>query len=212
MAEVFVSYAHADRPRVARLSETLEQAGHAPWWDRRLESGADYGLIIERRIAAADQVVVAWSGTARNSLWVRAEATEALDAGKLVQLSLDGAKLPLPFTMLHCLDFTGWDGGMDSPWQDLEGRLAGGGDAQARVPEQSVPLGPPLQDMGKAAWLGWSAIGLAAAVATAILLAVWGMLAPAQFAALALVAALLSAMLLIVSAALLLRVARATRR
>jgi hypothetical protein len=31
--------------------------------------------------------VVAWSNTARNSLWVRAEATVARESGKLVQLS-----------------------------------------------------------------------------------------------------------------------------
>ena len=62
----------------------------------------------------------AWSRTARDSLWVRAEANEALDQGKLVQINLDGAKLPLPFTMLHFTDFSHWTGAREqAPWPQL---------------------------------------------------------------------------------------------
>ena len=214
MAQVFVSYAHADRPRVATLTQALEQSGHTPWWDRRIESGTDYALVIERELAAADRVVVAWSATARSSLWVRAEANEALESGKLVQLSLDGAKLPLPFTMLHCLDFAVWRGGTEAPWPDLEARLADGGTREAFMPVHapSEQPGTALQGLGRAAWLGWGAIGLAAAVAAAILLAARGTIASGTFAALTLAAALLSAAILLVSAGLLLRVAQASRR
>ncbi|MDP8994990.1 MAG: toll/interleukin-1 receptor domain-containing protein, partial [Pseudomonadota bacterium] len=124
MADVFISYSRRNGERAAAISDGLEGCGHSVWWDRRLSSGADYGSVIEREIDAAGCVVVAWSADARESLWVRAEANEALDAGKLVQVTLDRAKLPLPFTILHFLDFSRWPGGREAPpWSELEGRV-----------------------------------------------------------------------------------------
>jgi len=107
MAEIFVSYSHADLSTVSRIALQLEDRGHDVWWDRELKGGQDFGPEIEAALRNANCAVVAWSGTARNSLWVRAEATLALESGKFVQLSLDAAKPPLPFTMLHLLDFSG---------------------------------------------------------------------------------------------------------
>ncbi|MEA3047511.1 MAG: hypothetical protein QOJ53_1843, partial [Sphingomonadales bacterium] len=98
MADVFVSYSRANRDRVAGVSDGLAATGYSVWWDQQLLPSDDYAMLIEREIDAARCVVVAWSQTARQSLWVRAEANEALDKGKLVQINLDGARLPLPFT------------------------------------------------------------------------------------------------------------------
>ena len=124
MADVFVSYSRKNRDRVELISGGLAQSGYSLWWDERLAASDDYAMLIESEIDAAPCVVVAWSASARQSLWVRAEANEALDAGKLVQISLDQAKLPLPFTMLHCLDFSRWGGERQgSPWGDLEGKV-----------------------------------------------------------------------------------------
>ena len=119
-------------------------------------------------------MVVAWSQTARQSLWVRAEANEALDAGKLVQVSLDESRLPLPFTMLHFLDFSRWRGERQgSPWSDLESRVSGmlrGAPAEAGPPEgfAAARRGPALQGLGRVALLGWAAIAVAALMAAAI--------------------------------------------
>jgi adenylate cyclase len=41
---------------------------------------------------------------------VRAEAEHGRSTGKLVQLTLDGAPLPLPFNQVQCEDLTGWTG------------------------------------------------------------------------------------------------------
>jgi len=121
MPEVFVSYSHSDREAVARIAAELEKRGHGVWWDRHLNGGQDFGNAIESALRDARCAVVAWSGTARRSLWVRAEATLALESDKLVQLALDDAKPPLPFTMLHLLDFSGWrGGGGDVPFIELE--------------------------------------------------------------------------------------------
>jgi hypothetical protein len=83
---------------------------------------------------------------------VRAEANEALDAGKLVQINLDGARLPLPFSALNFLDFTRWRGERQgTPWHEFDanigGMLRGERTAAGRAPEP--PRGPALQGFGK---------------------------------------------------------------
>ncbi len=218
MADIFVSYARRNRPRVAEISGALEQSGYRLWWDRQLESGADYGMLIERELDQAGCVVVAWSAAARQSLWVRAEANEALDAGKLVQISLDQSRLPLPFTMLHFLDFSGWRGERDcEPWTGFDSRVAAmlRGEPVGEVP--LMPVGrprdaPALQGLGRAAWLGWASIALAASMAVAILLAARGSLAPAAFGTVALSGLALAAILLALAAFALVRVSAASRR
>jgi hypothetical protein len=220
MADVFVSYSRANRDRITGVSDAIEASGYSVWWDRRLTPSDDYAMLIEREISAAPAVVVAWSETARQSLWVRAEANEALDAGKLVQISLDGAKLPLPFTMLHFLDFTRWGGERaGEPWSEFHARVTGllrgegmtagtaftGGGGAA-------PRGPALQGLGKLALLGWISILVVAGIAGAILAAVAGGLSPSAFGGIALVALALAAILLGVTAFTLIRISLASRR
>src|SRR3954466_2834821 len=125
MADVFLSYARATRPRIEQLGGALEDGGYSLWWDKALNASDDYAMVIEAQLDAAACVVVAWSAQARQSLWVRAEANEALDSGKLVQINLDGTRLPLPFSALHYLDFTRWRGERQgTPWAEFDGRLS----------------------------------------------------------------------------------------
>src|ERR1044072_3336852 len=108
MADVCLSYGRSTRPRVEQISGAMEAGGYSLWWDNALNASDDYAMVLEREIDAARCVVVARSPQARQSLWVPAEANEALDKGKLVQINLDACRLPLPFTMLHFLDFCPW--------------------------------------------------------------------------------------------------------
>jgi hypothetical protein len=209
MADVFVSYSRVNRDRVAGVSDGLAATGYSVWWDQQLLPSDDYAMLIEREIDAARCVVVAWSQTARQSLWVRAEANEALDAGKLVQINLDGTRLPLPFTMLHFLDFRRWGGERQgSPWAELDGRVGGMLRGETAQPVQ----GPALQGFGKAALLGWAAIALAAAIAVAVAMAASGRMAPATFSALTMGALALAAALMALAAFVLIRVSMASRR
>jgi len=215
MADVFVSYSRSNRDQVARISGGLESHGYSLWWDERLAPSDDYAMLIESEIDAAGCVVVAWSHTARQSLWVRAEANEALDSGKLVQLNLDESRLPLPFTMLHFLDFSRWGGERQgSPWRDLEGRVGGllRGEPAADATGGEPVRGPALQGLGRTALLGWAAILLAALVAGAVGMAAAGGLSPAAFGAVALAALALAMLLLGATAFLLLRISAASRR
>lgn len=115
MSNVFVSYSHQDAPSVESIAHRLSAHGHKVWWDRRLRGGEDLGAAIQAALAASKCAVVAWSTFAQHSLWVRAEANSARESGKLVQLTLDGTKPPLPFSILHTLDFSKDDGSQDAP-------------------------------------------------------------------------------------------------
>ncbi|MGD9965708.1 MAG: toll/interleukin-1 receptor domain-containing protein [Hyphomonadaceae bacterium] len=161
MADVFVSYAHANLDRVKPICDGLAQSGLSLWWDDHLKAGDDFALRIESELDTAGCVVVVWSEAARNSLWVRAEATEALDGNKLAQVRVDGVKPPLPFTVVEMLDLRRWRGSRgDAPWPQLEARaraLAGG---KAPGADERAFRGPALQDFGGSALLGWMSLGL----------------------------------------------------
>ncbi len=160
MADIFVSYAHANKSRVSAIADGLKHAGFSLWWDDHLRAGHDFTLEIERELDAAKCVVVAWSDAARNSLWVRAEATEALDAGKLVQVRLDGAKPPLPFTIVEMLDFSGWRQVGDTPWPRLETEARTRAGGRHPEPDPKTFRTPALQDFGGTAMFGWLSLAV----------------------------------------------------
>ena len=217
MADVFLSYARATRPRIEQIGDALEGTGYSLWWDKALNASDDYAMVIEAQLDAAACVVVAWSAQARQSLWVRAEANEALDSGKLVQINLDGTRLPLPFSVLHFLDFTRWRGERQgTPWSEFDARVAGQlrgesmADASTFAPEP--PRGLALQGFGRMALIGWVSIAVAALMAVAIGLVAAGGMAPATFSAVALAGLAVAAILLALAAFILIRISMASRR
>lgn len=213
MADVFLSYGRSTRPRVEQISDAMEGCGYSLWWDKALNASDDYAMVIEREIDAARCVVVAWSNQARQSLWVRAEANEALDKNKLVQINLDACRLPLPFTMLHFLDFRPWRGEREgSPWAEFDGRVGSMLRGEAFEDSATPEAGPALQGFGRIALLGWAAIALAALTALAVATVATGDLAPATFSAVTLFALAAAAIMMALAAFVLVRVSLASRR
>ena len=173
MAQVFVSYAHTNAEPVSRLAAGLEQTGYAVWWDRRLRAHQQFGPEIEAALRGSQCAIVAWSTQARDSLWVRAEATEAWEAGKLVQVTLDGSRPPLPFTMIHMLNLSRWSGQViDPPWSELREAVDSviKGEPGATPQARRAPLG----GFGPAAVIGVASIGLVLIAAGVVAIGVKG--------------------------------------
>ncbi|HTU11042.1 MAG TPA: toll/interleukin-1 receptor domain-containing protein [Allosphingosinicella sp.] len=212
MAQVFVSYSRVNRDRIVTVSDALEESGYSVWWDRALKPGDDYAILIEEQINAAPCVVVAWSETARQSLWVRAEANEALDAGKLVQISLDKTKLPLPFSALNHLDFSGWGGARgEECWVTLDGRVRrrlNGEWVDAHAP----PQGPALQGLARISLLGWASILLAGLIFIGTGLVATGTLSAQMFGGIAMAALGAAVILFALIAFTVTKIGRASRR
>ena len=120
MLDIFVSYARPDEPMAKRVADALNAAGYRAWRDDELPAHRPYAEVIEERLKDARAVVVLWSAEAAKSQWVRAEAELARNAGKLVQVALDGTVPPMPFNQIQCADLRDWNGSSDSPgWAKL---------------------------------------------------------------------------------------------
>lgn len=115
MADIFISYARADRGKAELLANRLEYEGWSVFWDLHLRSGEPYSRALDKELRAADAVVALWSPRSVESDWVVDEARLGLDLGKLAPAWIEKAALPLGLAGLHVSDLTGWDGNADTP-------------------------------------------------------------------------------------------------
>ena len=156
---VFLSYARADRARVAKLAEALQAAGITLWWDTAIEGGTSFSADIERELEAADVVVVAWSVTAVKSDWVRDEAGAGRDRKRLVPVQLDAALPPLGFRQLQSIDLSGWKGRADDAnFASLISAIHKLAGSTAAVPVPATPAPSRRVLIGGGAALGAAAL------------------------------------------------------
>jgi len=125
VTDIVVSYARPTEAEAQRVEAALRGEGFTVWRDDELPAHRSYAEVIQERLASAKAVVVLWSDSALKSQWVRAEADLARNAGTLVQVSLDGARPPLPFNQIECADFRGWRADAGCPgWQKVLASLS----------------------------------------------------------------------------------------
>jgi pimeloyl-ACP methyl ester carboxylesterase len=173
MSDVFISYARSTASQANAAAEALRAEGYSVWMDEDLPAHRPYAREIETELAVAKAALVIWSGEAVESEWVLSEANRAREDRKLVQVRVDGARLPMPFDQIQCADLTSWSGRGDHPgWRKVADSvlaLVGRGVAVAAKPvEQQIHFcvasdgvriayataggGPPLLKMAN--WLG----------------------------------------------------------
>jgi adenylate cyclase len=107
MADVFVSYARPNAKQAQTVVAALRGLGYSVWIDDDLPPHRGYTGVIEEQMTAAKAAVVVWSSDAVASEWVMSEANRAREARKLVQVTTDGARLPMPFDTIQCADLVG---------------------------------------------------------------------------------------------------------
>jgi adenylate cyclase len=109
MADVFVSYARSDKPRVAPLVAAIEAKGWSVWWDPEITPGQEFDDQIDAEIDAAKAVLVVWTPVSVASRWVRGEAREAAERGILVPVRFEQARLPMDVRAIHTTDLDEWN-------------------------------------------------------------------------------------------------------
>ena len=109
-ADVFISYARANRALAEQLADGLAASGLRVWWDRNLVAGSEFASVIEAQLLGAAVVVVLWSADSVHSSFVRDESSRALKQGKLLPVRIEDVELPLGFGQLHTLDLLNWNG------------------------------------------------------------------------------------------------------
>jgi tetratricopeptide (TPR) repeat protein len=165
MADVFLSYARSSLKDARRLAAALRSAGYSVWFDESLPVHRAYSDVIEEQLESARAVVVLWSAEAARSQWVRSEANRARESGRLVQLRLDDARLPMPFDQIQCADLRHWHGKADH-----EGLAAVLGSVAALLGGEPIrPMATPKVDSTRRGLV----IGGAALVAGGLGFGVW---------------------------------------
>ena len=122
--DLFISYAHPDRPVAAAIAGELAKLGIEVWWDHQLVGGDDYRRRITEMLARVPAVIVLWSRRSTESQWVINEAATALERRALIPISIDGDKPPIDFRSLHTIELNGWSPGDALP-QDVVRAVAG---------------------------------------------------------------------------------------
>src|SRR5262245_45620730 len=148
MADVFISYARVDKPRVAPLAAAIEARGWSVWWDPEIAPGQEFDRQIAKELEAAAAVLVIWTPASVESRWVRGEARDGADRGILVPARFDKANLPIDVRAIHTTDLDEADCGTGSPRvQELLRALAaviarGRGAAPAAAVREPPPARP----------------------------------------------------------------------
>jgi adenylate cyclase len=140
MTDIFISYARSTAGRANQVAEGLRALGYGVWRDDELPPHRAYAEVIEERLRDAKAVVVVWSAEATRSEWVQSEADRARAGHKLVQLSVDGAPLPMPFDRIQCADLSAWAGEAEAPgWQKVMASIAELVGDRAAAPQAATP-------------------------------------------------------------------------
>jgi hypothetical protein len=118
--DIFISYCRQDRASARLFAEAFAEEGFNVWWDAVMHSGETFDEVIERNLRASKAVVVLWSPRSVASRWVRAEATQADRANKLIPVKIEACELPIIFELTHTADLVEWAGDRsDFGWQSL---------------------------------------------------------------------------------------------
>jgi adenylate cyclase len=143
MTDVFISYARSTEGQARAITEAVRALGYEVWRDDQLPAHRDFTSVLAERLEDAKAVLVIWSAEAVKSEWVQSEADRARLQHKLVQLTIDGAPIPMPFDRIQCADLTGWNGALDAPgWRKVVASIAelAGAKGPVSVP-RSVEVG-----------------------------------------------------------------------
>lgn len=168
MADVFISYARVTDDLARSVAEELRKQGYSIWFDEELPANRVFSDVIAEQLDSAKAVVVIWSETAASSQWVRSEANRARELGKLVQICVDEARLPLPFDQIHCLNFSDWRGSTASnDWQRLVASIDELVSGERRVAPLAIGSQKERRAIGRRPFL-YAAAGTAAVGAAAL--------------------------------------------
>jgi adenylate cyclase len=141
MSDVFISYARSTEAQARQVAEALRGLGFDVWRDDDLPAHRAFAKVIEERLQAARAVVVIWSTDAVTSEWVQSEADTARTDHKLVQLTIDGSRLPRPFDRIQCADLAGWAGDLNAhEWRKV---VASVSDLLGRARPAAAPAPAP---------------------------------------------------------------------
>jgi TIR domain len=104
MADVFISYAKAQRRLAEGLAREMSAASFSVWWDTNLLPNQVFRSEIDKQLDCCKATIVIWTPDSIASEWVLAEADHAHRQGKLINThspELAPDRIPKPFGQVH---------------------------------------------------------------------------------------------------------------
>jgi hypothetical protein len=175
MADVFISYRKADRPKAEALANALKVENLDVWWDVALETGETFDEKIQSVLEKCKAVIVIWSKESVKSDWVRAESSIGRERGILVPVMIQPVNIPVPFNLLHTADLIGWHGDRaHAGYQDVVKQVKElAGKSHVR------PLKPPPNRALRALWRTVAIVAVIAVIGASVwVFRPWETLAP----------------------------------
>lgn len=108
MADIFLSYASANRSNAEALANVLEKLGWKVWLDERIPLGLSYPQVIYKNLKTAKCVIVLWTKASAASEWVQIEASEGAKRKILIPILLENIEIPLEFRRYQTAKLIGW--------------------------------------------------------------------------------------------------------
>lgn len=136
MADIFISYASADREHARLLADTLANRGYAVWWDRTIPPGRVFDEVIQEAIQGARCMIVLWSAESVRSNWVKTEAAEGAARNMLVPVLIGDVVPPIEFKRIQSANLTHWAG--DEAHGEFRGLLASVGRMLKQAPRAAA--------------------------------------------------------------------------
>ncbi len=97
----FISYAHADREWIQKITKLLDENGIRFWFDNGIHSGDDWNMVIASRLEEASACLLLLSPDAARSIYVKNELNFAISHSiPIYTLLLSSFSLPLDLEMM----------------------------------------------------------------------------------------------------------------
>jgi hypothetical protein len=121
MANIFISYARADRQTAEKFVAALETQNWDVFWDKEIPAGKRWSEIISQNLAAAECVVVLWSRTSVTSDPVLDEAEIGRKRKVLIPIFIEeNIDAPFGFGRVQTANLAHWKGDIeDADFQKL---------------------------------------------------------------------------------------------
>lgn len=148
MSDIFISYARSSEAQAKQIGDALLALGYSVWRDDKLPAHRAYSDVIEAKLQVAKAVVVVWSADAAKSEWVRSEADRARTDRKIVQVTVDGSSLPMPFGQIQCANLIAWNGDTElAGWRAVVASVAAltGSDPDSDIKVDVAAPGQPAK-------------------------------------------------------------------